>query len=116
MRNLKRAVRESAQECLAGLVMREVAVQRLVIVLPAVEQPAEVMDGLKDFPPMPRERERETAQAEDEPAGGEKVDGGAPSSFRPAAVQPRLALEGDEIQDIPRPPRAVGRRGQPRKN
>merc|ERR1711867_266848 len=53
MRCLRRAVREPADVCRAGLTMLELPVQRLVLLLPPEEQPEEILQGLQDFPPMP---------------------------------------------------------------
>ena len=53
MRNLRRAVREEEDVCRAGLTFLELPVQRLVMVLPASEQPQEVLPQPGVFPPMP---------------------------------------------------------------
>ena len=114
MRCLRRAVREPADVCRAGLTMVELPVQRLVLLLPPEEQPEELLEGLAAFPPMPRGRiverplEQQDAEAESPPAS--PVRAVAPP---PVAVQQPEAEA--EILDIPRPQRVPRPRGRPRR-
>ena len=99
MRSLRRAVREPADVCRAGLQMVELPVQRLILILPPEEQPAELLQGLALFPPMP---------------GRRGVQGEHPvQAARPVVPQPGVLVqqpdEGEEIVDLPRPQRAPRR-------
>ena len=106
VRALKRAIREPEDVCRAGLTPMELPVQRLVMVLPAEEQPQEVLAGLGGFPPMPRGQglapqalvQLREEGPRDQPAQPLRVEVGEPA-------------EG-EILDIPRalPQRERGRR------
>ena len=105
MRNLRRAIREEADTCRAGLAMVELPVQRLVLILPPEEQPLEVLAKLKDFPKMPQGRIKTRVdpqrQQNDYP---EEVEA-------PAAPQVQVEVQDgvEEMMDLPRPQRARGR-------
>ena len=94
VRALKRAIREPEDVCRAGLTPLELPVQRVVMILPADEQPPEVLQGLQGFPPMPRGEGRvpqALVQMEEEPA----------NVRQPIRVQGGEPVEG-EIVDLPR--------------
>ena len=103
---LRRAVREPADVCRAGLTFKELPVQRLVLVLPAGEQPQEVMQGLAEMPPMPRGHDLE-GEARPEPAR-------AGRHLEPVVVQVEPQPE-EEIRDLPLPQRPARARGRPRR-
>ena len=85
--------------------MIELPVQRLVLILPPGEQPQELLEGLKDFPPMPRGGQLQRARVRE--ARGED-----PEREAPAVVVQQPEAE-DVIRDLPRPQRAT--RGRPRR-
>ena len=97
IRNRRLAVREPPGTCRAGLVEMEAPVQRLILILPAQEQPEEIVRPLL------------------ERAGGRLEVPGAQGQ-RPVEVQVQEeALE--EIQDVARPrPRRSLRQGQGRRS
>ena len=84
----------------------ELPVQRLVLILPAEEQPQEVLAGLGGFPPMPRGRGL-APQAIVQIERGEPAD----QPRQPLRVEVGEPAEG-EILDLPRglPQRERGRR------
>ena len=85
--------------CRAGLTMVELPIQRLVLILPPDEQPAELLEGLAAFPPMPGGRLGRNPREEPD------VEAQAqPRVVPPVRVeQPDLA---EEIVDLLRPQRA----------
>ena len=103
LRSLWRAVREPDDVCKAGLTMMELPIQRLVLILPPEEQPAELLQGLADFPPMPRGGVLRGLE-EQRDARGRQV---------PLVVQQDPPAE--EIMDLPRPQREPRPRGRPRR-
>ena len=109
VRALKRAIREASDVCKAGLTPMELPVQRLVLVLPAGEQPPEILEGLQGFPPMPRGEVRITRG----PAPGEQAN---PRAIAQPSLRVQLGEpEEGEIVDLPGalPQRArVGRKAR----
>ena len=101
LRALRRAIREPADVCRAGLTMVELPVQRLVLLLPADEQPQEVLQGLQEFPPMPGLTPPPVPALVD----NQRV---APQVAQPG-VTVQLGEEVEEIQDLPKPQRAGAR-------
>ena len=104
LRNLRRAIREEADVCRAGLTMMELPVQRLVLILPPEEQPQEILAGLANFPRMPA--------AQVVLPGAQPVQEGVqPPQGQPR--RPRLLVQvpqqTEEMGDLPRPQRARGR-------
>ena len=107
LRNLRRAVREEADVCRAGLIMSELPIQRLILILPPEEQPAEVLEGLKSFPKMPAAGVRlpGAPRQEQQPGRGDLQLG----EVAPPRVQVQLPDQPEVIVDAPRPQRARGR-------
>ena len=128
MRALRRAVREPADVCRAGLQMVELPVQRLILILPPDEQPAELLEGLALFPPMPGTRGQPAQAARpmvqqqdpeeqivDLPATG-VLGGEQPAqAIRPVVPQPGVQVQQpdpeEEIVDLPRPPQGSQGKG-----
>ena len=114
LRSLRRAIREPLDVCRSGLTMTELPVQRLVLVLTPGEQPPELLEGLKDLPPMPGLR-REGPQ----PVGELDLGGG---QVQPGRLQPAPVVvehnpgPEEEILDLPLPQRAPRARGRPRRS
>ena len=105
-RDRKKAVRERKDVCKAGLAMVELPVQRLVLILPPEEQPAELLQGLTGFPPMPG------AKLRGDPQGG-------PEARQETQAAPPVRVERpegiEEMVDLPRPQRVPRPRGRPRR-
>ena len=112
MRSLRRAIREPLDVCRSGLTMIELPVQRLVLILTPGEQPPELLEGLKDLPPMPGLR-----RGGHQPVGELEVGNEQPGRQQPAPV----VVEHDpgaeeEIVDLPLPQRVPRARGRPRRS
>ena len=119
LRSLRRAIREPSDVCRAGLTMMELPVQRLVLILPPEEQPAELLEGLDAFPPMPRGRQPRVPAQQDAPGPGlqalapeEELEPALPQA---PAVVVQAPDQAEEIRDLPRPQRAPRPRGRPRR-
>ena len=116
LRALRRAVREPLDVCRAGLSMRELPVQRLVMILPPQEQPREVLDGMAGFPSMPNHRRQQEPAQPAEPVVNPLQPQAGPEGGRgaldPVVVQ--VEQPEEEIVDIPRPQRQP--RGRPRRS
>ena len=102
-RALRRAVREPLDVCRAGLTMRELPVQRLIMILPPQEQPAEVLEGLAGFPPMPNPR----GVAGLELPAGQEEEGDLGPAVHLEPQQPAVHLEPQQpVVHLPRAPPA----------
>ena len=106
LRSLRRAVREPSDVCRAGLTFTELPVQRLVLVLTPEEQPAELLEALQDFPPMPGKLQPGVGQRGDAQGGQDP-----PRAPVPVVQQPDPQ---EEILDLPMPQRQPRPRGRPR--
>ena len=111
LRNLRRAIREEADVCRAGLAFVELPVQRLVMVLPPEEQPPEVLHRLAHFPKMPGKRQElpEDPHPPEVRLAGQEGEGLQPGRRQPPRIQVQVQEQPEEMADLPRPQRARGR-------